>query len=138
MEFVPPQCADDPTHNVIVTLPGVFQAAATGYTYTDSDASDESDWYGEVLLAWTEGTGWGKGGALTRYEAIAGANHFTALDSLARGATLEVNRDQTITGFKPRTLSTDPEPGSWSYSESGPRQSGWSLASKTAMPTSHV
>jgi hypothetical protein len=52
MEFVPPQCADDPTHNVIVTLPGVFQAAATGCTYTDSDASDESDWYGEVLLAW--------------------------------------------------------------------------------------
>ena len=46
----------------------------------------------------------------------------------------EVNRDQTITGFKPRTLSTDPEPGSWSYSETGPRQTGWNVRAGLEYP----
>jgi arylformamidase len=35
---------------------------------------------------------WGKGGALTRYEAIAGANHFTALDPLSDPQSAMVKR----------------------------------------------
>src|SRR5262249_24220449 len=38
-----------------------------------------------------------------------------------------INRDQTLSGFKPKAAINDPDPASWTYSQTGPQPSGWDL-----------
>ena len=38
-----------------------------------------------------------------------------------------IKRDQTLSGFKPKAVATDPDPASWTYAEVGPQPSGWDL-----------
>jgi opacity protein-like surface antigen len=101
----------------------------TTYYRTNADTTVFPD---SVLFDESQDRAWElAGGAswrLTRRGAIVGLEYHQ----------FEVNRDQTITGFKPRTLSTDPEPGSWSYEETGPRQTGWNVRAGLEYPLDPV
>jgi hypothetical protein len=46
----------------------------------------------------------------------------------------EIQHDQSISGFKPKVASTDPDPASWIYSQDAPRHTGWNLRSGVEYP----
>jgi hypothetical protein len=94
-----------------------FRDRADSTVYPDSVVFDESE-----DRAWTAG-----GGAswrLTKRGAIVGVEYHK----------FEIEREQTLTGFKPRTMGTDPEPGTWTYSETGPRHTGWNVRAGIEYP----
>ena len=46
----------------------------------------------------------------------------------------EWNRDQTVTGFKPKAAATDPDPANWTYAAEGPRHTGWNVRTGVEYP----
>jgi opacity protein-like surface antigen len=114
--LTPPPIGD--LHSFNAFLNSIFyRDRADSTAFPDSVVFDESE-----DRAWTAG-----GGAswrLTKRGAIVGVEYHK----------FEIDREQTLTGFKPGTPSTAPEPASWVYSETGPRHTGWNLRAGLEYP----